>query len=168
LKIDSTTPGTFLNITSHKDVGRKSGSIITELRTLHVPLNSYLKMIGKIISSRPADAQPAETPRTRHTSCLPRLRPREMDTLRNTSRTKMSLGTLLGDPACTVPLADYITAAIQRRTDSTRTVSNHMDHSTLHDNSPQCSYFRASTNALHPPSPCQLASNEPSLRRQGA
>jgi hypothetical protein len=52
LKIDGATPGTFLNITSHKDVGRKSGSIITQLRTSHGPLNGYLKMIGKIINNR--------------------------------------------------------------------------------------------------------------------
>jgi ribonuclease HI len=63
-QLDDTAPSSkFLKLISHKEVGRKTASIISQLRTAHVPLNSYLHKIGKIPNSRcPACNNPKEDP----------------------------------------------------------------------------------------------------------
>jgi hypothetical protein len=162
LKIDGTTPGTFLKIISHKDdVGRKSESVITQLRTSHVRLNSYLKRIRKINSSRCPGGNTEDLAHFLLASATP--------TRHGYSHRAPAELRCPSVPSWeTRPSQSRWLTTLRRRTDSTRTVSNHMDRSTLVDNPPQCSYFRASTIALHPPSPCQLPSSEPSLRRQSA
>ena len=49
--IDANTPSAFLRAISKADLSRRCTSMITQLITAHIPLNSYLKRVNKVDSA---------------------------------------------------------------------------------------------------------------------
>jgi len=113
LKIDDSTPSPrFLYAISHSDLSRKAASLITQLLTTHIPLNSFLKRIKKVDSARcPACGTNPETVRHFLLECPGYAFERWM--LENWLRKKrkaLTLENLLGDADIMVPLANYLEA----------------------------------------------------------
>jgi len=109
---DSAPSNKFLKPISHKDVGRKTASTISQLRIAHVPLNTYLYKIGKIPSSRcPACNNPKEDPAHFLLAC-PAYAHERWALSRSLRKLKkaLTLKSLLGDPTCAAPLAKFIKA----------------------------------------------------------
>jgi hypothetical protein len=110
-QLDESAPSSkFLKLISHKEVGRKTASIISQLRTAHVPLNAYLHKIGKIPSSHcPACNNPKEDPVHFLLAC-PAYAHERWALTRSLRKLKKSptLKSLLGDPICAAPLAKFI------------------------------------------------------------
>jgi ribonuclease HI len=113
LKIDDSSPSPrFLHAISNPDLSHKSASLISQLLTMHIPLNKYLKRIKKVNSARcPSCGTSPETVRHFLLKCPGYAY--ERWTLENRLKKKrktLTLEHLLGDAELMIPLVNYIEA----------------------------------------------------------
>ena len=110
---DKTTPSKkFLQAISKKGVSREATSRIAQFRLSHVPLNHYLKRIGKVESTRcPAYGVEDETIKHFLLACPNYAHERwALNQQARKQRKLLMMGTLLGEQEMIAPLANYIDA----------------------------------------------------------
>jgi ribonuclease HI/exonuclease III len=109
-KIDPNTPSKkFAELISNSKLDRQVSSIISQLRTSHVPLNNYLFRFKRVDNPRcPACGEDSETVEHYLLKCPTYAH--ERWALEKSLKSKPTIKTLLGDRTATVALAKYIKA----------------------------------------------------------
>jgi ribonuclease HI len=116
---DEATPSKkFLNTISQSILSREDSSRIAQLRLAHVPVNQYLRCIGRADSARyPACGDESESVEHLLLRCPNYAHERwELDRQAKKQREPLTLETLLGCPEMAIPLAKYIRATGRFRT----------------------------------------------------
>lgn len=111
--LDASTPSKkFLQAISKKDLSYKAVSCIAQFRLAHMPVNQYLKWIGKVDSvGCSACGTEEETMEHFLLSCPSYTHERwALEQQAKKVQKQLSLGTLLGEPDMITPLANYIHA----------------------------------------------------------
>jgi hypothetical protein len=125
MKYDKTTPSqAFLKAISHKDLSRDAASRIAQIRLTHLPVNQYLKRIGKVNMARcPACGADEETIEHFLLHCPSYAFERWALAQQVKKRRKlMSMQTLLETPELMLPIANYIDASSRFKTTETENV----------------------------------------------